>query len=228
MIRSVPCPALRLCVFDLDGTLVDSQHIIAAAMGAAFAAENLAPPAPEQVRRVVGLPLDAAIAVLAPECDPVTVAALGTRYKAAFFDLREGGAHEESLFGGIPEALDALDAAGWLLGIATGKSARGLGATLERFGLERRFVTCQNADTAPGKPAPDMLLAAMAETGCEAADTVMIGDTTYDMAMAGAAGVSAIGVAWGYHEARELTAAGAARIVEEARRIPEALAVLAP
>jgi phosphoglycolate phosphatase len=116
---------------------------------------------------------------------------------------------EEPLYDGIKELLDTLEADGWLLGVATGKSDRGLGHCLACHGLSRRFVTLQTADRHPSKPHPSMIEAALADAGAEAGVSMMIGDTSYDMAMARAAGVTAVGVAWGYHDPAELQAAGA-------------------
>ena len=211
---------LRLAVFDCDGTLVDSQHSIVACMQAAFRADGLPAPAPEAIRRVVGLPLAASCGVLAPELSAGRRARLAELYKQAFTDLRATRGLDEPLFDGIVAALDALEAAGIVLGVATGKGRRGLALTLERHGLLHRFATRQTADDAPGKPHPAMLEQAMAEIGARPADTVMIGDTTFDMEMAGAAGVAALGVAWGYHPEPELKAAGAIHVVSEADKIP--------
>ncbi len=220
--------APRLAVFDLDGTLVDSQHMIVAAMGEAFQASNLAVPPAEAVRRVVGLSLGTVIAHLAPGLDAAGLGALEGRYRDAFFALREAGEVAETPFDGAIAALDALAAAGWVLGIATGKSARGLKATLDRFDLAGRFVTLQTADQGPGKPAPDMLHRAMAEAGVEAGATVMIGDTSFDMAMAQAARVAALGVTWGYHQEHELVAAGAARVIATFDDLHQAVDAMVP
>ncbi len=216
----------RLAVFDMDGTLVDSQHMIVAAMGQAFEAEGLAVPEAGTVRRVVGLSLGAAMARLAPDLDSAGHGALEAHYKEAFSALRESGEVVEMLYHGAVDTLDALADAGWVLGIATGKSMRGLTATLERFGLTDRFMTLQTPDLAPGKPAPDMLHRAMADAGVEAGATVMIGDTSFDMEMARNARVAALGVAWGYHEERELVAAGAAQVIasfDDLHQVMEAL-----
>jgi phosphoglycolate phosphatase len=113
------------------------------------------------------------------------------------------------LYEGIAALLDALRDDGWLLGVATGKSDRGLAHCLAEHGLDGHFVTLQTADRHPSKPHPAMLEAAMSATGTRARDCAMIGDTAYDMAMARAAGVRAIGVAWGYHAVAELVEAGA-------------------
>lgn len=211
---------LKLALFDCDGTLVDSQHAIVAAMTAAWRALGLADPDPLAVRRIVGLSLVDAIARLLPEAAPATCEDLAEAYRQAFFEFRRRGAHPEPLFPGIGAALDALEQAGVLLGIATGKSRRGLDAILERHGLLRRFVTLQTADTAPSKPNPAMVLRAAAETGVPAGDIVVIGDTVFDILMARAARARSVGVAWGYHDADELRQAGADRLVETCAAVP--------
>jgi phosphoglycolate phosphatase len=199
----------RLAIFDCDGTLVDSQADICRAMEDCFAGAKLPPPPRDKVRRVVGLSLVEAVAMLLPEAEPDFHANLAEEYKLSFRRLRDGGRVEEPLYEGVPDLLEALEAEGWLLGVATGKSDRGLLLCLERHGLRDRFVTLQTADRHPSKPHPAMIRAALAEAGAEAEASLMIGDTSYDMAMAKAAGVDAIGVAWGYHDAAELSAAGA-------------------
>jgi phosphoglycolate phosphatase len=206
--------APTLVVLDVDGTLVDSEPVIVAAMQTAFEAHGLSAPAAHSVRRVVGLSLPQAMAVLVPEAADDDHHALTERYRTAFAALRAGGAPQGTLFPGAEAALGGLAEAGHLLGVATGKSRRGLVATLERFGLGERFVTLQTSDDAPSKPHPAMVEQAMGETGAVPETTVLVGDTTYDMAMAGAAGAAAIGVAWGYHEPAELREAGARQMVE--------------
>ncbi|HYI65244.1 MAG TPA: HAD-IA family hydrolase [Allosphingosinicella sp.] len=202
----------RLALFDCDGTLVDSQHSICAAMEACFAQAELEPPARERTRAVVGLSLVEAMRAMLPGAEAGTHVALAESYKRAFQDLRGLGAVEEPLFDGVAALIDTLAAEGWLLGIATGKSARGLSLCLEAHGLADRFVTLQTADLHPSKPHPSMIERAMAEAGAAPETTLMIGDTSYDMAMARAAGATAIGVAWGYHGAGELLRAGAHHI----------------
>ena len=204
----------RLALFDCDGTLVDSQHTICAAMNAGFAALDLPPPAPERTRRVVGLSLVEAMREMAPEADAAIHLALAEHYKGAFQRLRAEGLAREPLYDGVAALIDRLKAEGWLLGVATGKSDRGLNLCLEAHGLAGRFVTLQTADRHPSKPHPSMIEQAMTDAGAAPETTMMIGDTTYDMAMARAAGALAIGVAWGYHDSDELLRAGAHRIAE--------------
>jgi phosphoglycolate phosphatase len=215
----------RIClaVFDCDGTLVDSQHAIVEAMNAAFAAEGLMAPPPEAVRRVIGLPLHECTTRLIPDLPPARCGRLVEAYKAAFFAQRQRPDHDEPLFEGVVPALDALEQAGWLLGVATGKAKRGLVAVLERHGLLQRFITMQCGDMHPGKPHPSMIEQARAETGAAAADTVMIGDTTFDMLMARSAGVHSIGVQWGYHQPEELNEAGAHALVRAFAQVPAAV-----
>lgn len=215
-------PALRLAVFDLDGTLIDSAHMIHASMARAFGELHMPAPAATDVRRVIGLPLEVAIARLAPGRAAADYPHIADAYKDSFAALRAAGTGGEILFPGVIETLNALVGSGWLLAIATGKSMRGLNATLDRFGLHGHFVALRTADHGPGKPAPDMLLSALAETGVEAPAAVMIGDTTFDMEMARAARVAGIGVGWGYHPREDLTAAGAAMVVDAMTAVPAA------
>jgi len=206
---------LKLVIFDCDGTLVDSQHMIVAAMGEAYRAHDL--PMPERARllSIVGLSLHDAFSVLGDGDPGFPVSSLVESYRTAFFGLREAGRHLEPLFPGAREAVEGLSGRpDVVLGIATGKSQRGVRAVLGHHGLLDRFGTIQTADDAPSKPDPGMVLEAMRATGAAPRDTVVIGDTSYDMAMANAAAVAGIGVAWGYHAPEMLRNAGAATVIE--------------
>ena len=217
----------RLAIFDCDGTLVDSQINICLAMEDCFARAGLEAPCRERARRVVGLSLVEAMRAMLPEADPEFHVTLAEDYKLAFHRLRGQGLVDEPLYEGVADLIDALDTDGWLLGIATGKSDRGLGLCLAHHGLSRRFVTLQTADRHPSKPHPSMVEQAMADAGADRASTIMIGDTSFDMAMARAAGVTAIGVAWGYHEPRELRDAGAHHVADHPSDILELIKALA-
>ncbi len=223
MLRSLP---VCLAVFDFDGTLVDSQAGILRAMTEAFAVRGLPTPDGAAVRRVVGLKLDLAVAALLPEAEPDEILSVAAAYRAAFAELRRRGQLEEPLYPGAAAALAALAEQDMLLGIATGKSRRGLLHALERHGLREAFVTLQTADDGPSKPHPQLLRQAMDAVGARPQETVMVGDTTFDMEMAGHADVAAIGVAWGYHESAALTAAGAKRILSHYSELPPALAAI--
>jgi phosphoglycolate phosphatase len=207
---------LKLFIFDCDGTLVDSQEMIVAAMHQAYRAHDLDLPAREAVLGIVGLSLPVAFARLGAGVDGFPVAGLVEEYRAAFFALRSSGRHLEPLYPGARDAVEALAARpGVRLGIATGKSQRGVRAVLRCHGLIDRFHTIKTSDDAPSKPDPGMVLAAMEEAGVGPADTVVIGDTVFDVAMAHAAGCRAIGVTWGYHAADTLAGAGAHAVIED-------------
>ena len=196
-------------------------------MEEAFACSKLVPPPRETTRRIVGLSLVEAMRALHPEGDDDAHVTLAEAYKTAFQKMRQQGTVHEPLFEGIAETLDALDAAGWLLGIATGKSDRGLAAILDTHGLGARFVTLHTADRHPSKPHPSMVEACIAEAGAAPETTAVIGDTSFDMAMAKAAGALAVGVSWGYHPAKDLAAAGADLIVDTPAAILNALKEIA-
>ena len=213
----------RLAIFDCDGTLVDSQHNICAAVEGAFAAAGLASPPRERIRDIVGLSLEPAMAALAPDTEPGVHRALAQQYRARFQAMRAESVIDEPLFPGMTELLASLADKGWKLGIATGKSERGLSSCLATNKLGRSFCTMQTADRHPSKPDPAMLEAAIVEAKAQRDLTVMIGDTSYDMAMARAAGVRAIGVTWGSHDRARLLVAGADHVVDEPDQIRKLL-----
>ena len=206
---------LKLVIFDVDGTLIDSQGAILAAMARTFEAAGHPLPARETVLGVVGLSLPQAMARLAPGLEPAGHARLADLYKESFVALRRetGGEADTPFYSGAREAIDRLDRAGYLLAIATGKARRGLDHMLDSHGLRPRFTALQTADDAPSKPHPGMVLNCLAATGTDPAGAVVVGDTEYDMAMARAAGARAIGVGWGYHDRARLAAGGAERIL---------------
>lgn len=210
---------IRLAVFDCDGTLVDGQAAVCGAMTSAFAECGLAAPPSHAVRRIVGLSLPIAIRHLAPDEPAETHDRIVTAYKQSFFRARTEGRLAEPLYDGMRGLLESLHGAAWQLGVATGKSDRGLTGCLTGHAILDLFATLQTADRHPSKPHPSMLEAAMAEVGATPAQTVMIGDTTYDIEMAQAAGCRAIGVAWGYHAPEELVAAGAEAVAQTAAEL---------
>jgi phosphoglycolate phosphatase len=212
-----------LVIFDVDGTLVDSQAEIMAAMTMAYASEGLPMPPRAAVLSIVGLSLPQAFARLAPDQDSATHDRLTAAYKAAYNDrrLRMGAAAGGPLFPGAAMVLETLRAQGFTLAVATGKSRRGLDAVLAGHGLTGAFTSLQTADDHPSKPHPSMINACLTATGIPARRAVMVGDTTFDMDMARAAGVAGIGVTWGYHGG--LTAD---RLIDRFDGLPAAIAAL--
>lgn len=205
----------RLAIFDCDGTLVDSGATIYKALTATLEEHGLEVPPPRVARRAIGLSLIEVMATLLPDEDAACHGRLAEDYRRAFMGLRTGGHVEEPLFDGVLELLDSLDADGWLLAVATGKSDRGLKHCLQQHGIHARFVSLQTADRHPSKPHPSMVQTAIADAGATSRSTIVVGDTTFDMVMPVAAGAAGIGAAWGYHEPDELIRSGAIAIAEQ-------------
>ena len=214
----------RLVIFDCDGTLVDSQHAIVAAMTHAFEAVGRSAPKRTSTLSIVGLSLPEAMRSLVPTASGAEIDGLVAAYRKSANALRTAGA-DDALYDGAAEAVAALAATdGLALGVATGKSHRGVLRMFDHNNWHRHFSTIQTADNNPSKPHPQMILSAISETGATTAQTVMIGDTSFDMAMARAAGVHAIGVTWGYHPRSHLERAGAHVIVDDFSALQQALA----
>jgi phosphoglycolate phosphatase len=205
----------RLAIFDCDGTLVDSGMTIYRALSTAFEENGLAIPSLDVSRKVIGLSLTEAMAALLPDAPSEQHAGLAEDYKRAFWSLRAAGEVEEPLFDGVLELLDALEHDGWLLAVATGKSDRGLKHCLEAHDIHARFISLQTADRHPSKPHPSMVEQAIADAGASPDTSIVVGDTSFDMAMAVNSGARGIGAGWGYHDAEELLDAGALAVAEQ-------------
>ena len=187
-----------LLVFDWDGTLMDSAAAITTALQCACRDLGFPVPSEERARYVIGLGLDDAMAHILPELDRASYPRLRERYRAHFLEQDA----RTSLFEGAAETISGLHARGYLLGVATGKSRRGLERALSATGLKQYFHATRCADETLSKPHPAMLLELMEELAVPRDRTLMIGDTTHDMGMAHAAGVPRLAVAYGAH-ARE-------------------------
>jgi phosphoglycolate phosphatase len=217
-------PSATLIIFDCDGTLVDSQLLIVESMRAAFENAGLSTPERAAILGTIGLSIPEAVKILAPAQETEAREALAQSYRHWYNTLRQQSSAHEQLFPGAADLLFGLAARDdVVLGIATGKSRRGVLKLLGQHKLQGIFATIQTADDAPSKPHPAMLHQAMRETGASADATIMIGDTSYDMMMATYAKTGSIGVAWGYHTAGELQGAGAKTIVRSFSALEHAL-----
>lgn len=214
---------MRLVVFDVDGTLVNSQHEICEAMNLSLRGVGLSELDPAHILSIVGLSLPVAVARLLPEVAPDLHDRVVQGYRECFIASRARGM-VPPLYPGALDCLQALAAQDEvLLGIATGKPMRGLDAVLEAHGLTGWFFTRQTADGHPSKPHPAMLESALFDAGVPAGRAVMVGDTVFDIEMARAAGVAGFGVDWGYHPAADLLGAGAALVAPDYPALTSAL-----
>lgn len=219
---------MTLVMFDMDGTLIYTEALIAEHMAATFVGAGLQAPTLAESRRVIGLSLPVALARLAKNDDPELVDRLVDDYRSNYRASLLQHKDREPLFPGALDALHRLHARdGVELGIATGKGLNGVHRILGLHGIAEYFVTLQTPDHNPSKPNPGMLLRAMDETGATPAETIMIGDTTFDIEMGKAAGAKAIGVTWGYHDPAELVAAGADIMIDQFSDLDAAIAKLA-
>ncbi len=211
----------KLVIFDCDGTLVDSQHIIIEAMQATFDKVGLPRLEDMRIRSTVGLSVLEAITMLRPDDDAKAIEEMSDVFKREFYRMRvEEAAQPDPLYPGTREAIRSLQDAGYLLGVATGNSQRGLARVIHEHDLDGVFVTLQTADGHPSKPHPSMIHTAVAEAGADITSTIMVGDTSYDMMMARSAGSHAVGVKWGYHSESELLEGGAHHLLEAYSELP--------
>ena len=218
---------MKLVIFDCDGTLVDSQETILQGLEVGYQTVGLSMPDRQTALSIVGLSLERAFLTLVGEENAHLVPQMAEAYRKSKVSRREQGMDIDPLYTGTREALDRLAKRDdVLLGIATGKARRGVDHMVDVHDLHGRFVTIQTADTSPSKPHPDMVLRAMDETGARPERTAMIGDTSFDMEMARAAGAHAVGVTWGYHDRAWLERAGAHAVIDHFNDLYQVLETL--
>lgn len=206
---------LKLAAFDLDGTLLDSIPSIVIGVRTCWNALGFPEVSDDQIRNIIGLPWEQSIETLMPGAGEREVAMIKEYHAEIARGARPPPERPpEDVFSGAVETLDMLEDNGYVLAIVTSRSNRRFNDMLDHAGLSGRFVSVKTADQGPGKPNPFLLNEAMRETGADREETVMIGDTTYDMLTAKNAGTGAIGVTWGVHPADDLHGAGAHHVVE--------------
>ena len=211
---------LRLVLFDCDGTLIDSFSTIKNCMVSAFEDFHLPVPSDVAIKSIIGLSLPIAITKLAQGLDlaqnaNVPADEMTACYKRHFNRLRDEKCVNEPLYDGIELLLKQLSQIdNIILGMVTGKSRRGVDMVIKEQGFDF-FVVSRCADDCPSKPHPAMVLECCDETGIAPHSTIVVGDAIYDMQMAKAAGATAIGVEWGYHDRVQLLAAGADAMLEQ-------------
>jgi len=189
-----------LIVFDWDGTVMDSTAVISGSIQAACRDLGLTVPDDETARHVIGLGLDQALRYAVPDMPEAMRSDLVERYRHHFL------AQDENipLFEGAKETIAELHAAGYWLGVATGKSKMGLSRAMESSRMKSFFHATRTADQTHSKPDPAMLFELMEELGVSAGRTLMVGDTTHDLQMAQNAKVDVVAMSHGAHPPEQL------------------------
>jgi phosphoglycolate phosphatase len=206
--------SLKLCAFDLDGTLLDSTASIIQGVTECWQACGFPEPDPSEIKKIIGLPWEESISLLLPGSGDAERQRIRNFYSDISREDRVRQARREKLFPGVREMLEKVERSGALLAIITSRSGGRLRELLRTQDIETYFTILKTPDNGPGKPNPDLMLQALEETGVEKTNAMMIGDTTFDIQMARNAGSNALGVSWGVHQRNQLLESGADDVVE--------------
>ncbi|MDA7579299.1 HAD-IA family hydrolase [Alphaproteobacteria bacterium] len=210
---------LRLALFDYDGTIVDSAIMIVEGAIAAFRICGLPDPDPKKVRENIGKPLAIALDEYMPPGFNITPNEISEAYRSWYAEQGRLGLQNEPLYPGVVELLKELKTNDWLIGIATNKSRIGLTNGLAKHSLSDMFDITLSTDENIPKPNPAMAIKAMNDLGVDKENCVMIGDTINDIGLGVNAGITSIGVTWGYNDKNLLLSAGANYLVDDANQL---------
>lgn len=201
---------IKFLVFDWDGTLMDSAGRIVSCLEYAIRTVGLPPKSPQELRHIIGLGMHEALAYLYPNED-IDSQGVAAAYRDQFMG---GNTTESVLFDGVSEMLNRLEEQGYWLAVATGKSRSGLNYILKELGLQKRFHATRCADETASKPHPMMLNELMAECNFSIDETLMVGDTEFDIEMANVAKVRSVAVKGGAHHESHLKQFNPAAILD--------------
>ena len=210
---------LKLALFDYDGTIVDSAIMIVEGAIAAFRICGLPDPDPKKVRENIGKPLAIALDEYMPPGYNVTPNEISEAYRSWYAEQGRLGLQNEPLYPGVVELLKELKTDDWLIGIATNKSRIGLTNGLAKHSLSDMFDITLSTDENIPKPNPAMAIKSMNDLGVDKENCVMVGDTINDIGLGVNAGITSIGVTWGYNDENLLTSAGADYLVDDANEL---------
>jgi len=210
---------LKLALFDYDGTIVDSAIMIVEGAIAAFRICGLPDPDPKKVRENIGKPLAIALDEYMPPGFNVTPNEISEAYRSWYAEQGRLGLQNEPLYPGVVELLKELKTNDWLIGIATNKSRIGLTNGLAKHSLSDMFDITLSTDENTPKPNPAMAIKAMNDLGVDKENCLMIGDTINDIGLGINAGITSIGVTWGYNDKNLLLSAGADYLVDDANQL---------
>jgi len=208
----------KLIIFDWDGTIIDSQAHILHSMKKAVIDEGLTPPTDQQIRHIIGLSLQRAVETLFPDMDSALVDRISSNYRTHFFADTE---HVSELFIGAEDMIRDLHASGYYLAVATGKGREGLDVALSKTGLQHYFHITRCADETRSKPDPMMLDEILTDLDLDVEQAIMVGDTSYDVEMAGNINMDSIAVTYGMHDKDHLENARPTHLIDSIDQISQ-------
>ena len=208
---------IRDLIFDFDGTLADTSLGIVRCTQETLRQMGLPASTPERICATIGLPLPDCFA-RGTDTPPERVDEACATYRRLFDDIAVPCI---ILFPGVAETLAELRSRGFRMSIATSRGSRSLRMLLGRMGVADDFCAMAASDTVVRhKPAPDPALSVLAQTGGLAAESVVIGDTVFDIQMGQAAGCRTCGVTWGNQDRAQLQTAAPDWILDRIEELP--------
>jgi len=207
-----------LLVFDWDGTLIDSKSQIINCMQATILSLELEARSDKQISDIIGLGLDEAIRSLYPEVTPKLITQTAQAYREHYLTKDKT---PSPLFDGATEALNSLRDSGYDLAVATGKSRRGLDKGLIDTGLEAYFPITRCADETRSKPHPQMLEEILVDCNTEPSNTLLIGDSEYDLQLANNTKVDGLAVSYGVHGLMRLLKEDPVGFIDDIKQLPQ-------
>lgn len=207
----------KLIIFDWDGTLADTTAPITATMQAAFLEHGLPVPSAENIRKLIGYDLRTIISILHPSLDKAQLSALMRTYTTHYLNPNN---QNMRLFEHALPCLNTLKEQGYWLAVATGKGRSGLDSAIQQTGTAHFWYATRCASECPSKPAPDMVLEICDELGVLPTETLIVGDTTFDLDMAANARARAVAVSTGAHTPKQLQASPHLAILDNLSSLP--------
>ena len=208
----------RCIFFDLDGTLTDSGPGIVHSVAYALRKLGVEPPEPEKLRPFIGPPLLWSFAHFYGFDEAKSKE--GVRLYREYFTA--GGMFENSVYPGIPEAMEKLRSAGFRLAVATSKPEEFSQKIIAHFGLDEYFeAVCGASMDETRTEKAEVIRYALDSLGVSPEESLMVGDREHDVLGAKAVGLPCLGALWGYGGREELTDAGASALAETPEEMAE-------
>ena len=215
--------SIKLIVFDWDGTLADTTQPIIATLQAAFQECGFAAPQDDAIRSLIGKSLAGIIAQLAPQLLAEQQQSIAHAYTISYLNPNN---HNMVLFDDAIACLNTLQQQGYWLAVATGKGRTCLNQAIAQTGTQHYWLATRCASECPPKPAPDMVLEICDELGILPTETLVVGDTVFDLEMASHAGCRAVAVCTGAHSCAMLQQAPHVAMIQRLAELPALLVSL--